>query len=330
MNASPSGLPLSATSLRRRAEGTSLPVWLVLALVFVVAWVAAGTRGGDFGTADNLRNIALRSVALGLVAVGQTVVVLAGSLDLSVAYVVSLSAMACSVVMAGQTGLIVPGVLTALLLGVAVGLANGLVITRLKVNPFIATLGVSLVLRGLLNATFDNFAGAVPEEFQALGYDLVAGIPVSVVMLVAVVAVAWFLLHRTPFGHHLYAVGGDPESARMSGIRSGRVLVSAHVLCALCTAASGVFLASRLGAGAPWVGPDGGYDLESIAAVVLGGTALTGGRGRLLGTVAAVLILAVVDSVFNQFQADPFLRTLVRGLIIVGAVALYAYRGGRR
>ena len=98
------------------------------------------------------------------------------------------------------------------------------------------------------------------------------------------------------------------------------------VLAGMCAAASGLFLASRLGAGAPWVGPDGGYDLESIAAVVLGGTALAGGRGRLLGTVAAVLMLAVLDSVFNQFQANAFVQTLVRGVIIIGAVALYAFR----
>ena len=142
-------------------------------------------------------------------------------------------------------------------------------------------------------------------------------------------AAAWNLMHRTRFGYHVYAVGGDAEAARLSGVRPGRILVAAHVLSGLCAAASGVFLISRLGAGAPWVGPDGGYDLESIAAVVLGGVALSGGRGRLLGALAAVAILAVVDSVFNFFQADPFLRTLIRGVIIIGAVALYAYRSER-
>ena len=253
---------------------------------------------------------------------------LAGSLDLSVAYVVSVSAVTTSVVMAGDPAMIGPGVAAALGVGAVVGLVNGLVITRLGVNAFIATLGVSLILRGILNALFSNFAGAVPEAFQGLGYNAFAGVPVGVLLLAAVAAGAWFLLHRTRFGYHLYAVGGNAESARVSGIRPGRVLVVAHVLAGLCAAVSGLFLASRLGAGAPWVGPDGGYDLESIAAVVLGGTALAGGKGRLLGTMAAVLMLAVLDSVFNQFEADPFLRTLVRGVIIVGAVALYAFRNG--
>jgi ribose transport system permease protein len=302
--------------------------------LFVIGWVLVGLDGGNFVAVANLQNIAQRSVALGLVAVGQTLVVLAGSLDLSVAYVVSVAAVSTSVVMAGQTGMIVPGVLAGLAVGAIVGLGNGLVITVLRVNPFIATLGVSLILNGVLNAMFDNFAGKVPDSFEVLGYNAVAGVPVSVFLLAGVTAGAWYLMHRTRFGYHVYAVGGNAEAARVSGIHSGRVLVLAHVLSGLCAAISGLFLVSRLGAGAPWVGPNGGYDLDSIAAVVLGGTALAGGRGRVLGTLAAVLMLAVLDSVFNQFQIDPFLRTLVRGVIIVGAVALYALRreaplGGR-
>lgn len=316
-------------AVARRSAGTSVPVWLVLLLVFAISWVAVSIHGGEFVTVTNLQNIAQRSVALGLVAIGQTLVVLAGSLDLSVAYVVSVSAVTTSVVMDGEPANMVTGVLAGLAIGALVGLANGLVITTLHVNAFIATLGIALILRGVLNAMFNNFAGGVPESFQSLGYDAFAGIPVSVLLLAAVTAAAWFLMHRTAFGYHVYAVGGNAESARVSGIRSGRVIVIAHVFAGLCAATSGIFLASRLGSGAPWVGPDGGYDLESIAAVVLGGTALTGGKGRLLGTIAAVLMLAVLDSVFNQFQVDPFLRTLARGVIIVGAVALYAFRSER-
>jgi ribose transport system permease protein len=308
-----------------RLTGSSRPIWLVLVLLFGLAWLVVALDGGNFVALPNLQNIAQSSVALGLVAVGQSLVVLAGSLDLSVAYVVSVAAVSTSVVMGG-TGNIPLGVAAALVIGAVIGLGNGAVIVGLRVNPFIATLGMSLVVRGILNALFDNFAGSVPESFQSLGYDAVAGVPVSVFLLAAVVAGAWMLLHRTKFGYHLYAVGGNVESARASGIRTGRVVVIAHVLAGMCAAASGMFLASRLGAGAPWVGPDGGYDLESIAAVVLGGTALAGGRGRLLGTVAAVLMLAVLDSVFNQFQANAFVQTLVRGVIIIAAVALYAFR----
>ncbi len=312
-----------------RTEGSSLPVWLTFVAVFAVAWVAVDSNGGHFVTVANLQNIVQRSVALGLVTVGQTLVVLAGSLDLSVAYVVSIAAVAAAVTMDGETSRTPLGVGAALAVGALAGLTNGLVVTRLRVNPFIATFGVALILRGVLDATFVNSTGRVPESFQTLGFDVLAGVPVSLFLLGGVVAVAWYLMHRTRYGYHVYAVGGDAEAARLSGVRPNRVLVGAHVLSGLCAAASGLFLASRLGVGSPTVGPEGGYDLESIAAVALGGTALAGGRGRLLGPMAAVAMLAVVDSVFNFFEADPNLRTLVRGVVIVAAVALYAFRAGR-
>ena len=169
----------------------------------------------------------------------------------------------------------------------------------------------------------------MPDRFQALGYDAVAGVPVSLLLLAVVVMTAWYLMHRTRFGYHVYAVGGSAEVARAGGVRVNRILLVVHVLCGVCAALSGLFLASRLGSGAPWVGPQGGYDLESIAAVVLGGIALAGGRGRLLGATGAVLMFGVLDSVFSHFDANPFLRTLVRGVIIIGAVALYARRRGQ-
>jgi ribose transport system permease protein len=322
-------LPAGLRSWADYTAGSSVPIWVILAVVFVTSWIVVAAGGGNFATVPNVQNILQRSVALGLVTVGQTLVVLAGSLDLSVAYVVSVAAMVASVVMAGDPARIPIAVAAALAAGALAGLANGLVITQLRVNAFIATLGVAWIVRGALNATFNNFAGKVPDVFQGLGYDVVALIPVSVFLLAGVAAAAWFLMHRTRFGHHVYAVGGDAEAARLSGVRPARVLIAVHVLSGLCAATSGVFLVSRLGSAAPWVGPDGGYDLESIAAVVLGGVALAGGKGRLLGALAAVAILAVVDSVFNYFQADPFLRTLIRGVIIIGAVALYAYRSER-
>jgi ribose transport system permease protein len=210
--------------------------------------------------------------------------------------------------------------------GALIGIVNGVIITKFHINAFIATLGTSLILRGLLNATVNNYAGAVPREFQRLGYDSLLGIPVSIVLLLAVVAAGWFILRHTRFGHHLYAVGASEEAARLSGVRSDRVLILAHVFCSVTAVLTGLFIVSRLSAGAPWVGPDGNYDLESIAAVVLGGTALMGGRGGVLGTFAGVLILALLDNAFNQLQINPLLKDVVRGVIIIAAVAAYTFR----
>jgi ribose transport system permease protein len=319
------GAPRSA-SWPRALGARFEPIYLVLIVVFVVGWIAVSLRGGQFLTVTNLTNMFVRSISLGLVSIGQTLVILGGSLDLSVAYMISVAAVVSSVVMQGQPDRMLLGIGAALALGLVVGLVNGLIITRLKVNAFIATLGTALVMRGLLNASFENFSGAVPPEFQALGYDSIGPVPWSILLLLGLAGAAWALARYTRFGYHLYAVGGNQEVARLSGVRSGTVLIVAHVLCSLTAVLTALFIVSRLRAGAPWVGPDGGYDLESIAAVVLGGTALAGGRGSVLGTLAGVLIFAIIDNVFNEFQVDPFLKTLLRGVIIVGAVASYSFR----
>ena len=318
---------VASTAERRMSPWAGLwssggAIYGVLLLVLVVSWTAILIDGGNL----NIANTLVRSVALGLVAVGQTFVILGGSLDLSVPYQVSVTAVLASFIMDGDPGRVWLGVLAVVAVGLAIGVANGLIITVLGVNAFIATLGMSLILRGALNAGFDNFAGSVPASFERLGYGEIGPVPYSILLLVAVVALAWWVLRSTRFGHHLYAVGESVETARLSGVRSARVIIGAHVICSLTCVLTGLFIVSRLRAGAPWVGPDGNYDLESIAAVVLGGTALAGGRGGVLGTFAAVLILALLDNAFNQLGVNTFIKDVIRGAIIIGAVALYMYR----
>ncbi|WP_246089982.1 ABC transporter permease [Nonomuraea deserti] len=263
-------------------------------------------------------------------AIGQTLAILAGSLDLSVAYLISLSSLVAAEIMAGQDGNVGPAVAAVLIISSLVGLVNGLVITRLQVHAFIATLGVALIIKGVVDHLYDGPAGRVPESFQLLGYSRVGPVPVSAMLWAGVAVVAWFLLSRTRLGYRIYAVGGNEEVARLSGIRTARVIVITHVLCSVCAGIAGLLLAARLGAGAPTVGTDGGYDLESIAAVVLGGTALAGGRGGVAGTVGGVLLLAVLDTLFNQLEVNSFVKDVVRGAVIVIAVAVYARRRARR
>jgi len=302
----------------------SAPVFKALLVVFALAWLVVSLDGGSFLTVDNVVNMLQRSVALGLVAVGQTLVILAGSLDLSVAYLISLSSLVGASTM--EDGGLVVGVAAALGVGVLVGLANGLVITKLKVNAFIATLGMALILKGVIDFYWDGPAGAVTEGFESFGYTRFGPVPASVLLLAVVVGLAWLLLHGTRFGSSLYSVGGSEEVSKLSGVRTDRVKIAAHILCSVAAALTGLFLASRLGSGTPLVGTDGGYDLESIAAVVLGGTALAGGRGGVIGTLGGVLLLAVLDNAFNQLEVDSFLKDVVRGAIIIAAVALYARR----
>jgi ribose transport system permease protein len=211
-------------------------------------------------------------------------------------------------------------------IGAFVGLINGLVVSKLRVNPFIATLGVGLVLKGILNASFETFIGAVPRSFQTLGYGTIGPVPISILVLLGVTVAAAFVLRRTRFGAHLYAVGGSEEVARLSGLRTDRVIILAHIICSLTAVLTGLFVVSRLRSGAPWVGTDGLYDLESIAAVVVGGTALSGGKGGVAGTLAGVVIFGILDTAFNQLGVDTFLKQVLRGSIIILAVASYTIR----
>jgi ribose transport system permease protein len=140
------------------------------------------------------------------------------------------------------------------------------------------------------------------------------------------VAAGALVLARTRFGAHIYAVGGDRTAARLSGIRADRIVIGAHMVASFTAVLTGLYLASRLRSGAPWIGSDGVYDLESIAAVVVGGTVLSGGRGGVLGTIAGVLIFAILDVMFNQLGIGSYTKQVLRGLIIIGAVAIYAFR----
>ncbi|GFJ81141.1 ABC transporter permease [Phytohabitans houttuyneae] len=259
-------------ALALRARGGSLGVFAALALTLVTGWIVVTVDGGQLFSLPTTVSLLHVAAGLGLVAVGQTMVILGGSLDLSVAYVVSLSTLVAAETMGGDDGAVLPAVGLALAVSAAIGLLNGLLVTKARINAFIATVGVGLLLKGYLDNGYDGPAGkTAPSLVQNLGYQRVGPVPVSFLLLLAVVAAAWFALARTRFGHHLVAVGGDPEVARLSGVRNGRVLVTAHVLCSLCAGLAGIYLASRLGSGAPRVGTEGLYDLESIAAVVLGG-----------------------------------------------------------
>lgn len=306
------------------------PVYPILIVVFISAIILDALFGrGQILSGTILTNMIVRSVALGIVAIGQTFVILGASIDLSVAYTISVTAVMASYLMQGDPSRVPMAVAAVFAIGAAIGLLNGVVVSKLRVNPLIATLGVGLILKGLLNASFQNFTGAVPRSFQTFGYGTIGPVPISIIILLAVTAVGAFILYRTKFGSHLYAVGGNEEVARLSGLRTDRVLIIAHVICSLTAVLTGLFIVSRLRSGAPWVGPDGIYDLESIAAAVVGGTTLSGGRGGVAGTLAGVLIFGILDTTFNQLGIDTFLKQVLRGSIIILAVASYTIRSRR-
>jgi ribose transport system permease protein len=182
------------------------------------------------------------------------------------------------------------------------------------------------MLQGILSASFNDFAGSVPVEFQILAYGMIGPLPLSVAFLFLLAFLGWILLSRTRFGAHVYATGGNLEGARLAGIKTDRVIVVAHVLSSLAAGITGLYLASRLRSGAPWVGRDGVYDLESIAVVVIGGTVLAGGKGGVWRTMAGVILFGCLDAIFTMAGVDAFLKQVLRGIIVVAAVAAYAFR----
>jgi ribose transport system permease protein len=311
---------------RRLLPGSMLPIALVICAAVLYAAAAIATNQSAQLGWTGIMGLLQRMVALGVVAVGQTFVILVGSIDLSVANLISLGAVISTFVMHGDGSMIWAGVLAAIAAGMLVGLVNGLLVTQLKVNPLIATLGVSLVLQGILSTTYGHLQASAPPDFRILAYDSIGSVPYAILLLAVIGLLAAFVLRRTLAGARFYSVGGNPISARLAGIRTERVVLTAHIISGACAAVSGLYLASRLGTGTPWVGHNGGYDLDSLAVVVIGGTLLSGGRGGIGGTLSGVFLFATIDAVFNMLQIDPFLGQVLRGAIVVLAVAYHSVR----
>ena len=311
---------------RRRRLDATLIVGIALVAVIAIGAVLVASVGRNFFSAGNIRDILTGMSVLGFVAIGQTLVILCASLDLSVPYVISLSSLIAAELMAGNPANIPIAVVTVLAVAAAIGIANGLIVTKLRVNGFIATLGTGLIIKGYLDTNYQGTSGSVPPAFQYIGATGIGPVPISTIIMLAVALAAAFFLARTRTGNHMFAVGGNEQVARLSGIRTARPLIVAHMLCSITAALAGLLLASRLGVGSPTVGIQGGYDLLSIAAVVLGGTLLMGGRGSIWGTIGGVAIFAVIDNVMSVMQVNPFLKDVVRGVVIVAAVAVYTSR----
>ncbi|MCC3762888.1 ABC transporter permease [Glycomyces sp. TRM65418] len=312
-------------TLNTTALSSTAMIYLALAGVLAVGGAAVALDGGNLFATANLVDMLTRTSLTGFLAIGMTLVILCRSLDLSVGYTAALSSLVAATTMDGQAANIPLAIGAVLLVAGLIGAANGAIIAFLKVNPFIATLGTGLIIKGYLDTEYKGPAGDVPAAFQQFGYTRIAFVPVSALVMLAVAGAAIWYLRSTRTGHHMYAVGGDIDVARMSGIRTTRVLLTAHVLCGMAAGVAGLLLAARFGTGSAEAYTNL-YELDAIAAVVLGGTLLLGGKGGVAGTVAGVAILAVLDTVFNVMQIDPFAKDVLRGVVIIAAVALYARR----
>ncbi|WP_433468792.1 ABC transporter permease [Spirillospora sp. CA-128828] len=307
--ASPSRLSSAAAAARRLRA-----VWMLL-LVGIILSIASPV----FLTHNNLMNVGLATSVAALLAVGQTYVIILAEIDLSVG-----AALGFTAVVTAQTlrdhGL-VAGVGAGVATGAAIGLVNGLLVTKTRMPSFIATLATMSVLSGLsLQLTKGNPVAVTDYDFQGIGQNRIAGVPVPVVIMLVVFAVFGYLLARTRFGRYVYATGDNTEAARLSGVRTDRVKILAFVISGVLAALAGFILTARLSTAEPTAGT--GLELEAIAAVIIGGTSLAGGRGTLLGTLVGALVLGVIDNGMNLLDVSPFLQNVVKGLVILLAVFL--------
>jgi ribose transport system permease protein len=307
-----------------------------LLVVFIAAIVFSPARNGEilFLTTENLANI-VRSVSeIGIIAVGMTFVILIGGIDLSVGALVGLAASGIAVLMMERDYPVLPAVAVILAIGTAFGAVQGLISTKLAIQSFIVTLAGLQVARGLARIwsegegvplAYGDGPGLAPESFSVLNERFLGGLlPVPAMIFIAVGVVAIFVLRRTTFSRHVYAIGGNERAARLSGVPVARVKVAVFAISGFLAALAGIIHAGQLNQGSPNDGA--GYELDAIAAVVIGGTSLMGGRGTVAGTLAGALLLGILNNILALNNVDANVQLLIKGIVIVAAAALLSLR----
>ncbi|MEW6641073.1 MAG: ABC transporter permease [Pseudomonadota bacterium] len=290
------------------------PMLVMLGALVLVC--AASVEG--FLTLQNLASILRQSTVLGCLALGQTFVIAAGMLDLSVGSLVSLVVVLCAHLMDGHSGWALPGALAALALGATVGALTGLLNRLLAIHPLILTLGMMTVLNGAVFVYTDQSAGAPSPAVTALVESTVAGMPVAFLLVLATTLLCDAGLRRTRFGLHLLASGGEYDSARHAGIAVERMQFVAFALSGLFAGMAGLLLLGRLGTGYPNAGT--GLELDAIVAVVLGGASLAGGRAGMVASLCGAVLLGVVNNMLNLLDISSFVQMTAKGLIVLAVV----------
>jgi len=320
-HAATSGEASRAAPRRRFDLAGQIPLLTLIVLVGVAALAAP-----RFLSVLNLTNVLVQSAVIAVVALGMTFVIVGGGFDLSVGSTVALAGCIAAAVMlkAGVAAGVAAGIAT----GALIGAVNGVVIAYLRVNPFITTLGTMVLVRGVVylftgGAPVEGEFG-LPSSFIAFGAERILGVHALVWVPAILLAILSWLLHATPYGKRVFAVGGGREAAFLSGIRVERIVASTYVWCGALAGVAGVMLASRLQSGQPTAGEF--YELTAIAAVVLGGASLHGGEGKLYKSVIGVFIMVVLGNGLNLMNVDSYWQRVAIGAVIIAAAAADRFR----
>jgi len=306
-----------ARSLATRLADYAIPAALI-ALVAVATAVQP-----SFLSINNVRDILTQAAPLALVVLGQAFVILVRGLDLSVASLMASVAVLATAFNATSDATIPVIFAAAILCSALVGVINGLLVTKRNVSPFLATLAMMIVLQGVrFYYTQGSPSGALPEGFRVLGAGRISGVPVNVIAFALCFAALAWLLHASSLGRKIYMTGGNPTAADLVGVRSDRVTILCYVICSIMAGIAGLFLVGFVGTVDNWVGR--GYELDAIVACVIGGIALTGGRGTLWGAAAGALILVLIFNIVIILGLPVQAQMIVKGVIIIIAATLFA------
>ncbi|WP_294640221.1 ABC transporter permease [uncultured Aureimonas sp.] len=310
---------LAPAPFRRHLSRYGILIFLLLVLA------VGGAAAPGFLSGANVSNMLLQFAPLGIVVIGQTFVILVRGLDLSVASVMATAAVTATAFNGVNAD--VPFVFaTAIAIGMAVGLVNGLLVTRRRVSPFLATLATMIVLQGARTAwTQGAPSGNVPPLFRTIGAGTFNGVPYNIFFLVAVAILAAVALHRSAFGRRVFITGGNPVTAHLVGIRSDLVTLLAYVVSGACAALAGLVLAGFVGVVDNFVGR--GFELDSIVAAVVGGIALSGGKGTVAGALTGAAILVAISNLVVMLGLPVQMQIILKGVVIIVAASFYVKRG---
>ena len=291
----------------------------LLGLVIVVAILSP-----SFFTVANLLNVFRQTSINAVIAAGMTFVILTGGIDLSVGSILAFSgAVAASCLASGQSMIVT--VILSLTIGAGVGLLNGIIISKGKLQPFIATLATMTVLRGATLVFTDGkpISVGVSEgamAFGKIGGGTMFGIPTPAIIMIVVFAICYYILHQTKIGRHTYALGGNEEATKLSGLNTDKIKIFVYTISGILSAIAGIIITARLFSAQPNAGS--GYELDAIAAVVLGGTRLAGGKGKISGTIIGALIIGILSNALNLLNVSSYFQMIAKGVVILIAVLL--------
>ena len=296
-----------------------LGAWLALMVLFAVL-------SPYFLLVQNFKNIGLAISIIGISAIGATIVIISGGIDLTVGSMIGLSVITVGALLTAGVPVIWAMLLT-LLMGCLVGAINGVLIVKARINPLIATLGMMSIIRGFAFVYSGGISHAiVSDEYGLLGRGRLVGVPVPIIAMLALYVIVWAIMKYTNFGHYVYAIGDNASACRLAGVDVNKWRYVVYVIGAAFAAVAGMFLASLMQASLPQAG--NGYELSIIAAVILGGTSLSGGVGSVFGTLLGVLIMGTLDNGFTLLNVPAFYQMIAKGAVLIFAVFIDQLRTG--